>query len=291
MLINKLKRFVHIEPKISGDFCVFLNYSDKHFLKHPQRSFLQIACFDPGIINTGCRIEKRHINSEGSGFTRVETLFQTRIQTANAVKRIPIPDDQQCVEPTGKRKPRGSKAQKKTRKSTEMSTEQHYYMKMAREIYCIRRELRECDYILIESQLSRNPEAIRMAQHIISTILAVSCDFGLLDEDGTSIQRPLIVEVAPYFKSRYFGVRKHKGLDLKKWATIKAFDILERNGDTTARDIIKKDRKKDDQSDVILYCEAWGNTILGHDETVLESLIRHDSDSDSESDFGSTCSD
>jgi hypothetical protein len=265
MLINKLKRFVHIEPKISGDFCVFLNYSDKHFEKHPQRDFLQIACFDPGIINTGCRIEKRHIDEAGTGFILVETLFQTRIQTASRV-------------PKDKQNPGVKGSKDKEQKCVRKSTEQHYYMKMARTIYDIRRELRECDYILVESQLSRNPEAIRMSQHIVSTILAVSCDFGLLDKEGTSAQRPLIVEVAPYFKSRYFGVRKHRGLDLKKWATIKAFDILERNGDTIARDIIKKDRKKDDQSDVILYCEAWGNTILGHDETVL---MRHASDDDS----------
>lgn len=277
MLINTLKRFGHIEPKLSGFHCVFLNYSENHFKKHPQRDFLQIAAFDPGIVNTGCRIERRQMKPDLSGFSKVETVHQALYESAI---KVPKPK-----KPKGKPAAKGRRRKRAPRERPEMTKNQHYYMTMARHIYAIRRELRECDYILLESQLyKKNPEASRFLQHLISTIIAVSCDFGLLDSDGVSCQRPLIVEIDPSFKTRSFGVRKHDGLDIKKWATIKGFDLLEQNKDTKGKQMMKDEPKRDDLGDVILYCEAWSNVVLNHingcDEIVL---MEYSSDEESES--------
>lgn len=302
MLLRKLRRFGHIEPEITGDFCVFLNYSDRYTEKFKQRSFLQIACFDPGVINTGCRIERRYFNTDASGFSKIETVYQNRIQTAPKAKpksqskaekskaKSPESIPKPKVRPKGKRRGKGTRVKKESR-IVEMTKEQHYYTNMSRVIFCLREDLKECDYILIEAQLSRNPEACRVSQHIISTIMAVVNDCCVLDCNGLASTRPLIVEVAPHFKSRYFGVKGLKGQDLKKWAIVKAFSLLERNNDTVAMETIKKDRKKDDQCDVILYCEAWGNIILDRTKADLVKQKAEGELSDSFSDNSSDNSD
>ena len=300
MLIRKLRRFAHIEPPISGDFCVFLNYSDGYEEKFKQRDFLQIACFDPGVINVGCRIERRYlltdtkettkINDLG-GFSRIETVFQKRLQTAKSArpkpkKKTDLDSAPIVMKPFPKGRGRGAQRRqhgkvKRVPRVLEMTKDQHYYTNLSRIIYDLRKELRECDYILIEAQLSKNPEACRVSQHIISTIMAVVNGCCELDSNGVAATRPLIVEVAPHFKSRYFGVRGPKGQDLKKWAIVKAFSLLERNGDTTALEIIKKDRKKDDQCDVVLYCEAWAGIIF---DQVKANLVRQKTENEQSSD-------
>lgn len=215
MLHKKLKRFGHLEPSIAPESCVFLNYTPDHLDKYPLRKFIQIAAFDPGIINTGCRVERRLLTENRDGFSNVETLLQKKLEL-------------------------GSK------KDVE-----HYYVKL-KNILLENKELFDnCDYILVESQLSRNPEAMRMAQHVISTLLCIT-------------SRPLIVEVIPQLKTRFFDIKKHKGLDIKKWSIIKAFSILDERNDTFCKDILKHDKKRDDHSDTILYCEAWGNLLLNN---------------------------
>lgn len=267
MLISKLKRFGHFEPAYTGDFCVFLNYSVGYEEKWARRDYLQIACFDPGVVNTGCRIERRWLGSTGdsfTGFSKVETIYQNRIENVERVKtksKKPKAEAQPEIPTKGRRGRKLAKPKRQPR-VIEPTTNPHYYVTLCRVLNDLYYDLVDCDYILIESQLSRNPEAIRIAQHIISTVMAVVNDCCLTDKDGTLTTRPLIVEVAPHFKSRYFGVRKKKGLDLKKWCVVKACAILEKNNDTIAREIVKKDRKKDDHCDVILYCEAWANVMI-----------------------------
>ena len=94
--------------------------------------------------------------------------------------------------------------------------------------------------------MKTNPEAIRMSQHIISTILAI-----IQGSDA------LLIEILPTVKSRAFGIKGIKGKDLKKWAVVESFKILQNRGDIVGETLVKASKKQDDHADVILYCDAW----------------------------------
>lgn len=203
MSIKKLKRFSHKEPLDSNLFTC-LNYDDskKDF---PPRDYIQIAAFDPGVVNTGCRVEKRTLTD-----SKVETIHQ------------------------------------KLFKSGDKKSECHYFVTMKNHLYSIAADIYNCDYILIESQMKTNPEAIRMSQHIISTILSII--------EGS---RALIIEILPTVKSRSFGIKGLKGRDLKMRAVVEAAKTLSARGDLLGQSCIKDSKKKDDHADVVLYCDAW----------------------------------
>ena len=66
MSVKTLKRFSHAESFDSKLFCMF---NDKVL---PSRDYIIIAAFDPGVVNTGVRIERR--NEDGT----ITTLHQNR---------------------------------------------------------------------------------------------------------------------------------------------------------------------------------------------------------------------
>lgn len=104
--------------------------------------------------------------------------------------------------------------------------------------------LNVCDYVLIESQLSRNPKALRLMQHIISHLLIKTT-------------KPLIIEISPKFKTQMFKAPRMKSKEVKKWAITKAHELLTQREDDFALELFNKMKKKDDISDTICYCEAW----------------------------------
>lgn len=207
MSIKKLKRFQHTDP-FENNLFTCLNY-DETRTDPEERDFVQIAAFDPGVVNTGCRIEKRFFRDEKEITTTVkQLLFKSG--------------------------------------DSKSSSKVHYFMTMRDHLMSIAKELYESDYILIESQMKTNPEAIRMCQHIISTILSIV--------EGS---RALVIEILPTVKSRAFGIKGLKGRDLKLRAVEESMKILNEREDIVGETIIKGCRKKDDHADVILYCDAW----------------------------------
>lgn len=104
--------------------------------------------------------------------------------------------------------------------------------------------LDKCDYVLVESQLSRNPKALRLMQHIISYLLIKT-------------KSPLIIEISPKFKTQTFKAPRMKSKDAKKWAITKATELLTLRNDDFALELFNKMKKKDDIADTICYCEAW----------------------------------
>lgn len=205
MSIKKLKRFDHVDP-FENNLFTCLNYTEAR-VDLPARDYVQIAAFDPGVVNTGCRIEKRFIRNGKEITTTIKQLLL---------------------------------------KSGDRKSGEHYFITMRDHLMKIAKELYDCDYILIESQMKTNPEAIRMSQHIISTILSIV--------EGS---RSLVIEILPTVKSRAFGIKGLKGRDLKNKAVEESLKILSDRGDIVGETIIKSSRKKDDQADVILYCDAW----------------------------------
>lgn len=208
MSIKKLKRFDHTDPYDNNLFTC-LNYPVAG-ASYPERNYVQIAAFDPGVVNTGCRIERRAIVD---GKEKITTIQQKLI-------------------------------------NTKTGTGEHYFMTLKKELYAIASDLYGCDYILIESQMRTNPEAIRMSQHIISTILCIV--------EGSRAQ---VMEILPTVKSKAFGIKGLKGRDLKMKAVEIAREILTSRQDLHGLECIKKSKKKDDHSDVVLYCDAWSRYL------------------------------
>lgn len=126
----------------------------------------------------------------------------------------------------------------------------HFFVRMTEEIFNMKDEIEKCDFILVESQMHNNPRATRMCQHIISTLL------GFLYDSKT-----LIMEVEPTIKSRSFGVKGIRGKELKKWAIVKALEILTDRNDDKGVKMVKESKKQDDQCDVILYCDSWARYL------------------------------
>lgn len=212
MSIKKLKRFEHSDFFDSNLFTCY-NYTDQQC--DPNKEIIQIAAFDPGVVNTGCRIERRELQKDG------KVIVKT--------------------------------VQQKLLKSGSKTNDRHYFMTMMDHLYEMSNDLYHCDYILIESQMiKQNPEATRMSQHIISTLL------NILQGSKT-----LVIEILPTVKSKAFGVNTKKGekklksKELKVWAVGKATEILESRKDTYGLKLIGENKKKDDHCDVVLYCDAW----------------------------------
>lgn len=205
MSVKKLKRFDHVDP-FENNLFVCLNYTEAR-VDLPKRDFIQIAAFDPGVVNTGCRIEKRY-NENGK-------------DTVVTIKQLLL-------------------------KSGDKRSESHYFIVMKEHLMKLAADLYECDYILIESQMRTNPQAIRMSQHIISTILSI------IEES-----RALMIEILPTVKSKAFGIKGLKGKDLKNRAVEESFKLLSERGDIVGESLLKEKAKKDDMADVVLYCDAW----------------------------------
>lgn len=205
MSVKKLKRFDHLDP-FENNLFTCLNFTEVR-TDLPKRDFVQIAAFDPGVVNTGCRIEKRYVKD---GKDVVVTVKQLLL------------------------------------KSGDKKSNTHYFITMKDHLMKIAGELYECDYILIESQMRTNPQAIRMSQHIISTILSI-----------IENSRALLIEILPTVKSKAFGIKGLKGPNLKKRAVEESLKLLSERGDIVGESLLKEKGKKDDMADVVLYCDAW----------------------------------
>ena len=111
--------------------------------------------------------------------------------------------------------------------------------------------IKKCHIILIERQLSINYKMIRLSQHVISYM-------SIKLKDNPNL--PVLIEVSPKLKSGRLGAPK--GLspkDIKKWAVVKALELLEIREDNKSIKSIQsaKGGKKDDFADTIVQIEAF----------------------------------
>lgn len=107
-------------------------------------------------------------------------------------------------------------------------------------------ELMECDIILIEQQLKRNPFAQKMEQHVYTYLTIVFRSFKYY---------------TPYNASNKTQVLKApKGMDKperKKWCSEKCCEILAERGDEYSLEIISRTKKIDDLCDTFCMIQAW----------------------------------
>lgn len=104
-------------------------------------------------------------------------------------------------------------------------------------------------YILVESQLTINPDMTRMGQHLISHLMNIIKNKGY---------RPLIVELDPHLKTRLLDCPpKMKKPQYKAWCRDKAVEILKERGDYETANLIETTSKGDDHGDVVCYEVVW----------------------------------
>lgn len=107
---------------------------------------------------------------------------------------------------------------------------------------------KDCHYILSERQLPQNYKAVRMSQHVLSTLMMATMDCSV---------KPVIIEVNSQLKGRQLGApRGCRDKELKKWSVEIGTELLIFRDDQYALSILKKTKKKDDLCDTVLQAEA-----------------------------------
>lgn len=180
------------------------------FYKRPDETFVQVAAIDIGVKNTSIAMERRW----SGGHIDIVMLMKLDFTIGDR----PATDTVYYSH------------------SIDMLKKYLPYFEM-------------CQYVIVESQLPINYDAVRMSQHVITFLMMNLANKGC---------RPMICEVDTYFKSRIFNAPKRmKKPELKKWCIDYALKLLEKRGDTETIEMIKASGKKDDLCDTLCYCEGW----------------------------------
>lgn len=194
-----------------GDFPLMNPPSVYEFYKRPTETFVQMAAIDIGIKNTSIAMERRWSSGH------IDVIMLVNIDF--------------------------------TEGKEEEKTDTIYYTNAIKILKQYLPYFEMCQYIIVESQLPINYDAVRMSQHIITFLM------GNLANKGC---KPMICEVDTYFKSRIFDApKKMKKPELKKWCIQYALNFLEKRGDKATIEMIKASKKKDDLCDTLCYCEGW----------------------------------
>jgi hypothetical protein len=103
-------------------------------------------------------------------------------------------------------------------------------------------------FVIIEKQLPTNYKAVRISQHLI-TYFSMIC--------RNNDVKTALVEVSPQLKSKHFCPNeKMDAKKVKKWAIVKAKEILEERCDAEGLRLLSLSKKKDDLADVVVQVEA-----------------------------------
>ena len=112
-----------------------------------------------------------------------------------------------------------------------------------------------CSYIVVEQQMSfgkkKNTLCVKIAQHILSYFIINYHTFKT------------IVEYPSYNKTQVLNApKKMDKPERKKWAVMKALDILDKRRDKETMKHIENSKKKDDLSDTIVMTQSFIYTNL-----------------------------
>lgn len=213
-----------------------LVYTD---MKEDDPDWIQVCAIDPATKNCAFRIERRSYDPKNGKEIKVETILQTKLNFLEA----------------------STDRTKQAITSIDPGESCAPYLYSIEKIAGMMSYLENCHYIIIESQMPINTEMVRMGQHLITSMMIMLRDRGVL---------PLIVEIDPKIKSNTFGAGRMKKPELKKWAVNKAIEILTENGDLSTAKFIEHSSKKDDHGDVVCYTTAWFKILA--DGGIVHSL-------------------
>ena len=123
----------------------------------------------------------------------------------------------------------------------------------------IKNILKDCEYVVIEQQLSRNVKAFKLAQTCASFFI-FEFENKMNVVDFPAFHKTCVLGAPRTLKVAKNGKRKWKTLsksERKKWSVKKALEILQCRDEKDTLDNIKTKRKKDDLADTITMCQAF----------------------------------
>lgn len=127
--------------------------------------------------------------------------------------------------------------------------------------------LKSTHIFVIEKQLPQNYKVVRISQHVITYFMCLTYNSKLL---------PSIFEIDPRLKGDVLGAGKLSEPDLKKWAVIKATEILTARNDLVSLEALKI-KKNDDLADTVVQVVAfftYVSTLGGTEDAFLLEKIR-----------------
>ena len=259
---NARPPYIIFNPHSTGNSIPF-DFVEEGTEKVGPRYFHQVAAIDPGTKNCAIRVERRSyaltdestISSEKFttgfrpflpqsvvGFDDPESEFRNKWKL-ESVETIA----QEKYDFTDSPSPESEEAAISEWGNASASGAHYIYAKQR--IEALEEHFINCQYIVVESQMPVNTEMVRMAQHIMSTLFMTVRDKGA---------HPLIIEIDAKLKTSVLcappGMKKYAR---KKWAGLKAVEVLESNRDFETAELIKRSTKKDDHGDVVCYTETW----------------------------------
>lgn len=106
-----------------------------------------------------------------------------------------------------------------------------------------------CHYIIVERQLVKAPQMLKVMQHTIAYFSLTTKDMPLL---------PSVIEYNPKLRNLVFGFGKVDYNQGKKKSIAKAIELLEMRDDSSSLEIMKWwGAKKDDLADTVLMIEGF----------------------------------
>ncbi len=180
------------------------------------QDYHQFVSIDPGINNIGFRVERRYLTG------RIITVMKGETPCFDLIK----PDSSR----------------------PEYKVLNDLYHQITSYLLAFLQVFHESHIFLIERQPPVNYMSVRVSQHILSF-------FSIYLRD--SVLLPSIYEVDPKMKGQILNAPpnlNHNGL--KKWSVEYGIQLLRARNDHVALDILAKETRKHDKTDVIVQIEA-----------------------------------
>lgn len=134
-------------------------------------------------------------------------------------------------------------------KISSKNDKENVYINLINILLTYEKYYKECHFIIMEKQLSANQKMIKLSQHILSFFLINTRNNNYI---------PIIVELDSKIKSRILPKCTTKDKkERKKQSIVKAMELLACRNDVVGWNIINKEKKKDDVSDVVVQAEAF----------------------------------
>lgn len=123
----------------------------------------------------------------------------------------------------------------------------------------IKHLLDDCEYVVIEQQMTRNVKAFKLAQNCASFFI-FTYDNAKNVIEFPSYHKTCVLGAPRQLKTMKSGKQKWKTLSQasrKKWSIEKALEILAMRNEKQALENIKSKKKRDDLADTITMCQAF----------------------------------
>lgn len=192
------------------DYTLYYPHTKKINDRVWDQNYTQFISIDPALKNLALRIERRYKDG------KIVCLFSAKYNPSNNCVTNNINNLYQNI-------------------NNILDEQQHYFI--------------DTHFVIIEKQIPKNHNAVRIAQHLVTYFLINFKNLPLC---------PSIIEVDPKLKGKMLGAPKNiNERQLKLWSIEKAIELATKREDEYTLTLLKKTKKKDDLADVLCQIEAF----------------------------------